>query len=57
MYPLQAQLSQLVKSSLIQGLGELVLLLGVIGLIVTRSLWIAVTMASGMALVSVGYWG
>lgn len=54
MYPLQAQLSQLVKSSLIQGLGELVLLLGVIGLIVTRSLWIAVTMAT---LVPVGLLG
>jgi predicted RND superfamily exporter protein len=57
MYPLQAQLSQLVESSLIQGLGELVLLLGVIGLIVTRSLWIAVTMASGMALVPIGLLG
>lgn len=57
MYPLQAQLSQLVESSLIQGLGELVLLLGVIGLIVTRSLWIALTMAAGMALVPVGLLG
>lgn len=57
MYPLQAQLSQLVESSLKQGLAELVLLLGVIGWIVTRSLWIGLTMALGMAMIPVGLLG
>jgi predicted RND superfamily exporter protein len=57
MYPLQAQLSQLVESSLIEGLAELVLLLGVIGFIVTRSLWIGLTMAFGMAMIPVGLLG
>jgi predicted RND superfamily exporter protein len=57
MYPLQAQLSQLVESSLTQGLAELVLLLGVIGFIVTRSLWIGLTMAFGMAMIPAGLLG
>ncbi|MBI2231824.1 MAG: MMPL family transporter [Deltaproteobacteria bacterium] len=57
MYPLRAQLSQLVSSSLIEGLGELVLLLGVIGAILSRSIWIGLTMAFGMAMVPVGLLG
>jgi predicted RND superfamily exporter protein len=57
MYPLQAQLSQLVGSSLTQGLAELVLLLGGIGFIVTRSLWIGLTMAFGMAMIPTGLLG
>jgi predicted RND superfamily exporter protein len=42
---------------LIQGLGELVLLLGLIGFIVSRSIWVGLTMAFGMALVPVGLLG
>lgn len=57
MYPLQAQLSHLVESSLIEGLAEIVLLLGLIGSIVSRSLWVGLTMAFGMAMVPVGLLG
>ncbi|MGH7829657.1 MAG: MMPL family transporter, partial [Candidatus Binatia bacterium] len=56
-YPLQAQLSAVLASSLVQGLGELVLLLGVIGFIVARSIWVGLTMAFGMALIPVGLLG
>lgn len=56
-YALQAQLSAVVGSSLIQGLGELVLLLGLIGFIVSRSLWVGLSMALGMAMVPVGLLG
>jgi predicted RND superfamily exporter protein len=57
MYSLEAQLSRLVESSLAEGVTELVLLLGAIGFIVTRSLWIALTMAFGMGMVPVGLVG
>ena len=57
MYPLEAQLSRLVQVSLVEGLAEIVLLLGVIGLIVTRSLWVGLTMAFGMSMVPVGLLG
>jgi predicted RND superfamily exporter protein len=57
MYPLEAQLSELVESSLVEGLSEIVLLLGVIGFIVTRSLWAGLTMAFGMSMVPVGLLG
>ena len=57
MYPLQAQLSHLVKSSLIEGLAEIVLLLGLIGSIVSRSIWVGLTMAFGMAMVPIGLLG
>jgi predicted RND superfamily exporter protein len=57
MYALQAQLSELVESSLVEGLAEIVLLLGVIGMIVTRSLWAGLTMAFGMSMVPVGLLG
>jgi predicted RND superfamily exporter protein len=57
MYSLEAQLSRLVESSLVEGIAELVLLLGAIGFIVTRSLWVALTMAFGMAMVPVGLLG
>jgi len=57
MYPLEAQLSELVESSLVEGLVEIVLLLGAIGFIVTRSLWAGFTMAFGMSMVPVGLLG
>ncbi len=57
MYPLEAQLSELVESSLVEGLTEIVLLLGVIGFIVTRSLWAGLTMAFGMSMVPMGLLG
>ena len=57
MYPLEAQLSELVESSLVEGLVEIVLLLGVIGFIVTRSLWAGLTMAFGMSMVPIGLLG
>jgi len=57
MYPLQAQLSHLIKSSLTEGLAEIVLLLGVIGSIVSRSIWVGLTMAFGMAMVPFGLLG
>ena len=57
MYPLQAQLSRLIQSSLIEGLAEIVLLLGLIGTIVSRSVWVGLTMALGMALVPIGLLG
>ena len=57
MYPLEAQLSELVESSLVEGLAEIVLLLGAIGFIVTRSLWAGFTMAFGMSMVPVGLLG
>jgi predicted RND superfamily exporter protein len=57
MYSLEAQLSQLVESSLVEGIAELVLLLGAIGFIVTRSLRVALTMAFGMSMVPVGLLG
>jgi predicted RND superfamily exporter protein len=57
MYPLQAQLSHLVESSLIEGLAEIVLLLGLIGSIVSRSIWVGLTMAFGMAMVPFGLLG
>jgi uncharacterized protein len=57
MYALEAQLSELVESSLVEGLAEIVLLLGVIGFIVTRSLWAGLTMAFGMSMVPVGLLG
>jgi predicted RND superfamily exporter protein len=57
MYPLQAQLSQLLESSLVEGLAEIVLLLGVIGFIITRSLVVGLTMAFGMSMVPVGLLG
>jgi uncharacterized protein len=57
MYPLQAQLSRFIKSSLIEGLAEIVLLLGLIGSIVSRSIWVGLTMAFGMAMVPVGLLG
>jgi predicted RND superfamily exporter protein len=57
MYALEAQLSELVESSLVQGLAEIVLLLGVIGFIVTRSLWAGLTMAFAMSMVPVGLLG
>jgi predicted RND superfamily exporter protein len=56
-YALQAQLSAVVGSSLLQGLGELVLLLGLIGFIVSRSIWVGLSMALGMAMVPVGLIG
>jgi predicted RND superfamily exporter protein len=57
MYALEAQLAELVESSLVEGLAEIVLLLGVIGFIVTRSLWAGLTMAFGMSMVPVGLLG
>jgi predicted RND superfamily exporter protein len=57
MYALEAQLSELVGSSLVEGLAEIVLLLGVIGIIVTRSLWAGLTMAFGMSMVPIGLLG
>jgi predicted RND superfamily exporter protein len=57
MYPLEAQLAELVESSLAEGLAEIVLLLGVIGIIVTRSLWAGLTMAFGMSMIPVGLLG
>src|SRR5919109_3548493 len=57
MYPLEAQLAGLVESSLAEGLAEIVLLLGVIGIIVTRSLWAGLTMAFGMSMVPIGLLG
>ena len=57
MYPLQAQLSHLIQSSLIEGLAEIVLLLGLIGFIVSRSIWVGLTMAFGMAMVPFGLLG
>jgi uncharacterized protein len=57
MYALEAQLSELVESSLVEGLAEIVLLLGVIGFIVTRSLWAGLTMAFGMSMVPIGLLG
>jgi uncharacterized protein len=57
MYPLEAQLAELVESSLAEGLAEIVLLLGVIGIIVTRSLWAGLTMAFGMSMVPIGLLG
>jgi predicted RND superfamily exporter protein len=57
MYPLQAQLSRLIQSSMIEGLAEIVLLLGVIGSIVSRSIWVGLTMAFGMAMVPFGLLG
>jgi predicted RND superfamily exporter protein len=57
MYPLQAQLSHLIESSLIEGLAEIVLLLGLIGSIVSRSIWVGLTMAFGMAMVPFGLLG
>jgi uncharacterized protein len=57
MYPLEAQLSQLLESSLVEGLAEIVLLLGVIGFIITRSLAVGLTMALGMSMVPVGLLG
>ncbi|MBI4522348.1 MAG: MMPL family transporter [Deltaproteobacteria bacterium] len=56
-YALQAQLSAVLGSSLIQGLGELVLLLGIIGFIVSRSAWVGLTMSFGMAMVPVALLG
>jgi hypothetical protein len=56
-YALQAQLSEVLGSSLIQGLGELVLLLGFIGAVVSRSIWIGISMALGMAMIPVGLIG
>lgn len=56
-YALQAQLSEVLGSSLIQGLGELVFLLGLIGVIVSRSIWIGISMALGMAMIPVGLIG
>ena len=56
-YALQAQLAAVLGSSLIQGIGELVLLLGLIGFIVSRSGWVGLSMAFGMAMVPVGLLG
>jgi predicted RND superfamily exporter protein len=57
MYPLQAQLALIIQSSLIQGLAEIVLLVFLIGSIVSRSIWVGLTMAFGMAMVPIGLLG
>jgi predicted RND superfamily exporter protein len=56
-YALQAQLSETLRSSLVQGLVELVALLGLIGFAVSRSIAVGATMAIGMALVPIGLIG
>jgi predicted RND superfamily exporter protein len=57
MYPLQAQLADLVGSSLVTGLAQIVVLLGLIGSIVSRSIWVGLAMGIGMAMIPIGLLG